>query len=176
VDQFYKDLVEKIRDAAEKDIQKIMGETGGEKIYAAALVTDSDCVTLFLAVNTLEYLKDNGGLESEDRWLPDEWGYSDENDSELSKLSRLLFEHDRAISSDGYTDEEWEQNRRQFFEAAVAAFVRLKAENVFGERTKEVTCFVSISDDDRAEDVENWSAQLLNTPELASAFVDRYQQ
>ncbi|GFH91289.1 hypothetical protein IMSAGC002_02541 [Lachnospiraceae bacterium] len=87
-----------------------------------------------------------------------------------------MFEHDRAISSDGYTDEEWEQNRRQFFEAAVAAFVRLKAENVFGERTKEVTCFVSISDDDRAEDVENWSAQLLNTPELASAFVDRYQQ
>ena len=33
MDQFYKDLVEKIRDAAEKDIQKIMGETGGEKIY-----------------------------------------------------------------------------------------------------------------------------------------------
>ena len=114
MDQFYKDLVEKIRDAAEKDIQKIMGETGGEKIYVAALVTDSDCVTLFLAVNTLEYLKDNGGLESEDRWLPDEWGYSDESGSELSKLSRLLFEHDRAISSDGYTDEEWEQNRRQF--------------------------------------------------------------
>ena len=176
MDQFYKDLVEKIRYAAEKDIQKIMGETGGEKIYAAALVTDSDCVTLFLAVNTLEYLKDNGGLESEDRWLPDEWGYSDESGSELSKLSRLLFEHDRAISSDGYTDEEWEQNRRQFFEAAVAAFVRLKAGNVFGEQTKEVTCFVSISDDDRAEDGENWSAQLLNTPELASAFVDRYQQ
>ena len=47
MDQFYKDLVEKIRYAAEKDIQKIMGETGGEKIYAAALVTDSDCVTLF---------------------------------------------------------------------------------------------------------------------------------
>ena len=67
MDQFYKDLVEKIRYAAEKDIQKIMGETGGEKIYVAALVTDSDCVTLFLAVNTLEYLKDNGGLESEDR-------------------------------------------------------------------------------------------------------------
>ena len=90
MDQFYKDLVEKIRYAAEKDIQKIMGETGGEKIYAAALVTDSDCVTLFLAVNTLEYLKDNGGLESEDRWLPDEWGYSDENDSELSKLLGVI--------------------------------------------------------------------------------------
>lgn len=29
MDQFYKDLVEKIRDAAEKDMQKIMGETGG---------------------------------------------------------------------------------------------------------------------------------------------------
>ena len=67
-------------------------------------------------------------------------------------------------------------NRRQFFEAAVGAFVRLKAENVVGERRREVTCFVSISDEDRAEDVENWSAQLLNTPELASAFVDRYQQ
>ena len=176
MDQFYKDLVGKIRDAAEKDIQKIMAKTGSEKIYAAALVTDSDCVTLFLAVNTLEYLKDNGGFESEDRWIPDEWGYSDESGSELSKLSRLLFEHDRAISSDGYTDEEWEQNRRQFFEAAVAAFVRLKVENVFGERTKEVTCFVSISDDDQAEELENWSAQLLNTPELATVFVNRYQK
>lgn len=175
MDQFYKDLVGKIRDAAEKDIQKIMAKTGSEKIYAAALVTDSDCVTLFLAVNTLEYLKDHGGLESEDRWLPDEWGYSDESGSELSALSRLLFEHDRAISSDGYTDEEWEENRRQFFEAAIASFVRLKAGNVFGERTKEVTCFVSISDDDQAEDLENWSAQLLNTPELASVFVNRYQ-
>ncbi len=41
MDQFYKDSVEKIRDAAEKDIQKITGETGGEKIYVAALVTDS---------------------------------------------------------------------------------------------------------------------------------------
>ena len=176
MDQFYKDLVGKIRDAAEKDIQKVMAKTGSEKIYAAALVTDSDCVTLFLAVNTLEYLKDNGGFESEDRWIPDEWGYSDESDSELLKLSGLLFEHDRAVSSDGYTDEEWEQNRRQFFEAAVAAFVRLKVENVFGERTKEVTCFVSISDDDQAEELENWSAQLLNTPELASVFVNRYQQ
>ena len=41
MDQFYKGSVEKIRDAAEKDIQKIIGETGGEKIYVAALVTDS---------------------------------------------------------------------------------------------------------------------------------------
>ncbi len=71
--------------------------------------------------------------------VPDVWRYSDGSDSALTKFSELLFEHDKAISSE------------------------------------EVTCFVSVSDDDQADEVENWSAEQLNTPELASAFMNRYQ-
>lgn len=175
MDQFYQDLAGKIKEAAEKDIRKVVDKVGSEKIYAAALVTDSDCITLFLAVNTLEYLEENGGLESEDRWLPDEWGYSDEEDSALAKLSVLLYEHDETVSSEDVTEEEQEENWRLFFEAVVSALGQLKEENVFGERSEDVTCFVSVSDDDRAENVENWSAKQLNTEELAAAFLNRYQ-
>ena len=37
-------------------MEKVRQETGKEHIYRAALVTDSDCITLFLAVNTEEAL------------------------------------------------------------------------------------------------------------------------
>lgn len=36
---------------------KIEKKTGEEKIYAVAFETDSDCITLWLGINTYEYLK-----------------------------------------------------------------------------------------------------------------------
>lgn len=177
MDQFYQDLPDKIREAVEKDIQDILKEVGDETIYTAALVTDSDCVTLFLAVNTLEFLEENGGLDSENRWLPDEWGYSDGDDSALAKLSEVLFEHDEAVEgeTDGDdADEKREENQQLFFEAATFALEQLKKSKVFEKHSDEVTFFVSISDDERAEEVENQSAKQLNTPELAKVFLKRY--
>ena len=53
MDQFYKDLVEKIRDAAEKRHTEDHGRNRRRKRYMPALVTDSDCVSPVLAVNTL---------------------------------------------------------------------------------------------------------------------------
>ncbi len=177
MDQFYKDLPDRIREAVEKDMQDILKETGDETIYTAALVTDSDCVTLFLAVNTLEFLEENGGPESENRWLPDEWGYSDGDNSALAKLSELLFAHDEAMESesdeDG-ADEKQEDNCRLFFDAVTSALSQLKSAGIFGKQSDKVTCFVSISDDDRAEEVENQSAKQLNTPGLAKEFLNRY--
>lgn len=173
MDQFYQELADKVKDAVEKDMRKVLDEVGSEKIYAVALVTDSDCVTLFLAVNTLEYLRENGGLESEGRWLPDEWGYSDGDDSELAKLSELLYEHDETLSSEDDDDEKLEERWQMFFEAVISALRQLKEDNVFGENSEEITCFVSVSDDDRAEEVENHSAEQLNAPELVEVFLKR---
>ena len=53
---FYKELDNKIQQAVKVEMQNIQRKIGKERIYAVALVTDSDCVTLFLAVNTYEYL------------------------------------------------------------------------------------------------------------------------
>lgn len=174
MEQFYQDLTTKIKDAVKTDMKKILEEVGNEKIYVTALVTDSDCITLFLAVNTYEYLNENGGLESEEKWLPDEWGYSDGKDSALTKLSELLYEHDKSLSYEADKDEQLEKYYKQFFEAAISALEQLKTENIFGKESEEVICFVSISDDDQAEDIENMSAKRLNNPELISEFLNRY--
>ncbi|MDE6162575.1 MAG: hypothetical protein K2F98_03450 [Bacteroides sp.] len=50
---------------------------------------------------------------------------------------------------------------------------QLKETGIFGERTEEITFFVSLSDDEEAENLEDFSAKLLNSPELAAAFLNR---
>lgn len=175
MEPFYLRLTENIVEAVTADLGKILQEIGEEQIYAAALVTDSDCITLFLAVNTLEYLEENSGLESEDKWLPDEWGYSDDPGGSLEKISRSLYEYDEALGGGDNVDEKREAHHRMFFEAVISALEQLKEQKAFGENTENVTCFFSMSDDDRAEELENRSAERLNPPELAEAFLKRFQ-
>ncbi len=159
---FYQKLAESIRKAAEKDLHHILEQIGDEHIYTAALVTDSDCLTLFLAINTTEYLQENGGPDSQSKWMPDEWGYSDANNSELSKLSTLLWQHNENLPSEAY-----------FIDAVISAMKQLKDAKAFGEHKGEITCFVSMSDDEAAEHIEDSSAIRLNSPELANTFLNR---
>ena len=175
MEPFYLRLTENIVEAVTADLGKILQEIGVEQIYAAALVTDSDCITLFLAVNTLEYLEENGDPEGEEKWFPDEWGYSDGPGSSLEKISRLLYEHNQALSCGDDTEEDQEAHHQMFFEAVISALARLKEQKAFGANTGNVTCFLSISDDERAEELENRSAERLNPPELAEAFLKRFQ-
>ena len=56
MEQFFLNLQPAIEEAVRHAMEKIRQEIGQEHIYSAALVTDSDCITLFLAVNTEEAL------------------------------------------------------------------------------------------------------------------------
>lgn len=186
---FFKNLEYKIEQAVKKDMQKILKETGNEKIYAVALVTDSDCITLYLAVNTYEFMEKNDkeysidmDLSEEDiknlkegsasltQWIPDEWGYSDDNNSELVKISKLLYENSE---SEDFGDEEYEENQKLFLETVTSAFKHLIKEKVFGKYSEEITYFISMSDDDRAEEIENDSAKLLNPSNIYETFLNR---
>ena len=159
---FYQGLAERIREAVEKDLREVLDQVGEEQIYTAALVSDRDCVTLFLAVNTVEYLNENDGPDSESKWIPDEWGYSDGHHSALVKLSRLLWEHHDELPSESY-----------FFNAVISAMKQLKDAKAFGDCSEEITCFVSISDDEEAGHMEDLSAKQLNSAELVAAFLKR---
>ena len=163
IEPFYQGLAERIREALEKDLREIFAQIGDEQIYATALVTDRYCCSLFLAVNTVEYF-DNECEEPDDesKWHPDEWGYSDGHDSELVKLSRLLWENHNNLPSEAF-----------FFDTLISAMKQLKETGIFGERAEEITFFVSISDDEEAENLEDFSARQLNSPELAIAFLNR---
>lgn len=182
---FFKELGEKIEQAVEKDVKKILKKIGKEKIYSVALVTDSDCITLFLAINTYEYmkkedarnLKENSDWYSKEeiekikdgsislsKWIPDEWGYSDGKHSELNKVSKLLFEKEAADS------EEYAKHKDLFFETVTSAFKHLIEAKVFGENSDEITYFISMSDDERTPDLQDYSAKLLNSESVYEKF------
>lgn len=160
---FWQEVTEKIRDAVTTDLREILGCIDDEHIYTAALVTDRYCCSLFLAVNTLEYLQsEDEEPDDESKWHPDEWGYSDGHGSELVKLSKSLWENHATLPGEAF-----------FFSAMISAMAQVKGSRIFGEDTEEITFFISISDDEDAENLEDSSAMTLNSPELAAAFLNR---
>ncbi len=163
IDPFYLGLADGIREAVEKDLHEVFSQIGDEHIYTVALVADRYCCSLFLAVNTIEYLE-NECEEPDDvcKWHPDEWGYSDGHGSELVKLSRLLWENHNNFPGEAF-----------FIDALITAMKQLKETGIFGERTDEITFFVSMSDDEEAENLEDFSAKQLNSFELADEFLNR---
>lgn len=194
MEQFFLALQPVIENGVRRAMEKIRQGIGKEHIYSAALVTDSDCITLFLAVNTEEALakrdkKDRtpkrladlrkywpkelvdqvaDGSFSLSRYVPDEWSYSDGTDSELNQVSQQLYSQEEALSDlDDDTDDVHERFQELLLETVACAFEKLRAEAVFGP---EVLCFVSMSDDERTPEIEDVSAQRLNTPEQYEQF------
>ena len=195
MEPFFLDLQPAIEKAVLHEMEKIRMEIGNEHIYSAALVTDSDCITLFLAVNTEEALarRDEAdrtperlaelrkywseelvrqvadGSFSLNRYIPDEWGYSDGTDSELNQTSRQLYDLEASFSDtdDDAYDDVHEQFQEQFLETVTLVFEALRAEGVFDPET---FCFIWMSDDDQTPDIENDSARRLNTPEQYEQF------
>lgn len=195
MEKFFLDLRPAIVKAVRRDMEKIRQEIGNEHLYSAALVTDSDCITLFLAVNTEEALAKRDQKErkpkrlaelrkywseelvsqvadgsfSLNRYIPDEWAYSDGKDSELNQISQRLYDQEETLSNapDDVYDEVHEQFQEQLLETVTLAFETLRTEGVFGP---EVLCFVSMSDDERTPEIEDASAQRLNTPEQYEQF------
>jgi TPR repeat protein len=160
---FWQNVAAMIRDAVAADLREILGRIDDERIYTVALVTDRYCCSLFLAVNTLEYLEsEDEEPDDECKWHPDEWGYSDGHDSELVKLSKTLWENHNTLPGEAF-----------FFSAMISAMAQVKDSGIFGEGTEEITFFISISDDEDAENLEDSSAMTLNSPELAAAFLNR---
>lgn len=195
MEQFFLDLRPAIEKAVRHAMEKIRREIGKEHIYSAALVTDSDCITLFLAVNTEEALARRDetdrtpehlaelrkywpeelvsqvadGSFSLNRYIPDEWDYSDGTDSELNQVSQQLYDQEAALSDmdDDACDEVHTQFQEQFLETVTMVFETLRAEGVFDTET---ICFISMSDDDRTSDIEDDSARRLNTLEQYEQF------
>ena len=52
MEKFYDKISKKLYKAIKKDAKRVLKEMEDEKLYSVALVTDSDCITLFMALNT----------------------------------------------------------------------------------------------------------------------------
>jgi len=185
---FFETLEDKIYEAVEKDIEPILKEIGDERVYGVALVTDSDCITLYLALNTYEHLKKKdeeyiekfGNFFSEEqikmaregsrcltKWDEDEWGYTDGRNSELVKISELLYKQEES------NPKEYEKYHQQFLEIVTSVLKKFVDKKIFGEASDEITYFVSMTDDKRTRDIENQSARLLNSESVYKTFLER---
>ena len=186
--QFFCDLSQEIQLAVEKDVKKIFREIGEEKVYAIALVTDSDCITLYMAINTYEYLKKKDeqyikmlegtvaeekikrvkeGSDSFTKWIPAEWGYSDGKNSELTKIGRKLYKKEKSNPT------EYAQYKSLFFETVTSSFKEIIEKKIFGTNDEETTYFISISDGEGIYEIENYSAKLLNSDTIYEQFLNR---
>ncbi len=188
MEKFYDKMSKKLYKALKKDTKRVLKEMEDEELYSVALVTDSDCITLFMALNTYEYLETadeeymemvKEDLSEEDmrqieagevcltKWIPDEWGYSDGKNSELTKISQVLCK--KAESN----PVEYAKCKSLFFDTVISVFKKLIEEKTFGENTEEVTYFISTSDGDYIYEIENHSAKILNCEKVYEQFLNR---
>ncbi len=188
MEKFFDKISKKLYKAIKKDTKRVLKEMEGEELYSVALVTDSDCITLFMALNTYEYLETadeeylemvEEDLSEEDirqiengevcltKWLPDEWGYSDGENSELNKISQVLCKKAET------NPEEYAKYKSIFFDTVISVFKKLIEEKTFGENSEEATYFISTSDGDYIYEIENHSAKILNSEKVYEQFINR---
>jgi hypothetical protein len=178
---FLQDFENHFRDGFKQDLQSLLKKLQGEKIYACAIFTDSDWVTLGLAVNTEEALNrhiedmkeelqddDEGEYEDDEysyfRWACGEFQYDSGDFNNISKLmntTKNVHEH---------SDDIVKIIAKVVNETDGSLFAQ------FGQSKEDTTFFVSLSDDDGAEELENQSVVLMTTPKLSGEFLKRYDE
>ncbi|MEK5465673.1 DUF4303 domain-containing protein [Paenibacillus sp. FSL R7-0210] len=172
---FLTEFEQRIREGLVADLEAILAEVAHEKVYVCAIGTDSDFVTLFLAVNTeqslarhiadmtSEGLCDDAETELYYKWAISEFQYGEH--SHFNHISRFLYAEDNVYQ---YKDE---------MVKIIAKVVNETKDDLFTKynQTKEdITFFVSMTDDELAEELENESVALMTNPELVSEFLARY--
>ncbi|MGG4217968.1 DUF4303 domain-containing protein [Paenibacillus jamilae] len=167
---------ERFRTGFLDDLKSILEEVKNEKIYACAFGTDSDFVTLFLAVNTEESLvrhvtnmKAEGLCDSKEdenyyRWGLSEYQYGDT--THLNHISKLLYATENVLD---YKDEMIKIMAKVVKETDDVLF------NQFSQSKEDIIFFVSMTDDDMAEELEDQSVIQMTNAKLVDGFLYRYQ-
>ncbi|MGE7911726.1 DUF4303 domain-containing protein [Lysinibacillus xylanilyticus] len=183
---FFDELGKRMVMAIRSDFKGLSKIIGNERIYAVCLVTDSDAMTVFLAINTYEkmeskYLKYSQKDRSENlsdevlyktvKWVPAEWEY---DDSDLEQSEMVLVSDYLAEKRESIEDSRFREFEEKFYETMTETLLKLHNEGLFCHEKDDITIFISISDDERAEMVENYSAGLLNSEDVKNEFVKRW--
>lgn len=163
-----------IKNASVEAINQLLEATKGEKLYAIALYTADDGMSIAMAANTEEFYRAHLAEEAADepnspedeayyRWSTAEWkfeGWKDEFFSDINnKFREYILEYNGDVVSHS-------------IDVMTSSLINVK--NIFGDKIKDVVLFVTITDSDEAEKVENQSATRINTPTLAQMFISRF--
>jgi len=164
-------LKQKIKQAVQEAYTTMYSSLNDEQIYAAVLVTDGDCGSLYLTIGTEKSLIEIGQNYEDDpenyRFLKDEYLHYDETDM-LEKVSRELLDTILHIE-----DEEFVKHKEMLHQAMSDTMYELKQEGIIDE---SIFVFISVTDDDQDEILELTSAKRCNPNHpLLPAFIRNWQ-
>lgn len=170
MNNFFEEFKVQLKEAIIEDYKSLLKLSDGEKAYACALVTDSDAITLFFAMNTIEkysqkLIEVGNEYQSYYKWAPSEWAYGDHlsENKKISQISDILTRQRETIKDDV---SDFEIN---LYESITSTLKTLINDGYFSN----MIVFISISDDERSKSIENYSAKLLNIPEKYNEFLNR---
>ncbi|MCA7950738.1 DUF4303 domain-containing protein [Burkholderia seminalis] len=177
----FSDFQRDIADAARATFKALRALHPDEHFYAFALYTDSGAMTVVPAANSVEALRRiraQRAIADDDpapwcTWGSAEWAYEAAEASPFNAICGRLADE---VLSPRFVQSRFAAFSRQLQTDMIEALRLLDREGLFGtgEDRAAITLFVSISDDDAAEALENASAKALNPPAVADAFLRRY--
>ena len=100
-------------------------------------------------------------------WSPDEWRYVGFAGDAFMKVNQQVMQ-----VADGIPDADMPSHVEHITDAIIAALQQLRARH--SDVLDRVTLFVTMSDSDDAEALENASSESLNPPDLHRAFLQRW--
>lgn len=146
------------------------------QLYALCLSVADDGMGIGLNANTESFFKENlleesavEEMTSQDegyfRWSSAEWEFEGIGDSIFQPVNDALTQ---AVLNDTLKGSSFEK----LIDAMIGALRLLR--EMQGDALKGVTLFVTLTDSDEAEEIENRSVIAINPPNVAQAFISRF--
>jgi Domain of unknown function (DUF4303) len=157
---------------------RLMPQIGDETLYALCLQTTDDGWGIGPFANTREglavqiaELSRSIDLTPQDlrsmQWSADEWRHDRFGDDAFMAVNQQVMQ-----AADDVSDADLSSHVARITDAMIGALEQLRMQH--GEALDGVTMFVTKSDSDDAEALENLSSERLNPPDLHRAFLQRW--
>lgn len=165
-----------VANAAKKSFARLISTHDNESFYAFSLYTDSSAMTVLAAANSLQKLEQkvssSSPLTPQDeayyKWATSEWGYEAIDAQQFKEISTALRgSQDR---------KDFSCFKEKLIDCLTKALHCFKESPEFKKNSpvNKVFFFVSVTDDDNFECIENETAKILNNEELYNEFLARY--
>lgn len=128
----FQNLENEIEEATKKAFQEMVTQHQSERIYAFALYSDEEAMTVCPATNTLDFLETKPKNDfTYYKYDPAEWKYEGKGADEIfSKICDQLYDE---VEDEKYDEEEelFEEFQQQVYQTCIDVLIKLKNKNFF---------------------------------------------
>ncbi|WP_263265153.1 DUF4303 domain-containing protein [Pseudomonas sp. RIT-PI-S] len=167
--------------AAKKAFTEIRKANENEHFYVFVLYVDSSVMSIAPAANSLQRLKQKIDFEDEEnrteeniayyKWTSSEWGFEGYAGEEFEVINRDLREDSERTNFSSF-----KENALITMAKVLVSLVKEGFFKKFRQKSEDevVTVFVTVTDSDESEAVENLTAKLINDEEVYNYFISRF--